>query len=280
MTFNRDQDSRAVPNLIQQLLADSETRVLPVFQSKFPTLAGALKLFEVTEFDAATEFAYLGRLGVEENPVLLVELEEELSITNNLEWLGLRQMGELDQSHSLLLRQAAALANWNRTHRFCPECGSETEVLNAGWVRRCLRDGKELFPRTDPAIIVAVTDDQDRLVLGSQAAWESNRFSVLAGYVDPGESLEAAVAREVLEEASLEVTDVKYWSSQAWPYPYSLMVGFTAKTSGVGKPDGVEIRELRWFTREDLTAARETVILPPRGSIARALIEDWFGREL
>src|SRR5690606_28828848 len=143
---------------------------------------------------------------------------------------------------------------------------------------RAAGETREVFPRTDPAIIVAVVDADDRLLLGSNAMWEVNRYSLLAGFVEPGESLEAAVAREVFEESGVRVVDPVYLGSQPWPFPSSLMLGFRALADPAGswelRPDGAEILELRWFTREELRQARETgpdaaVILPGGASIAR-----------
>jgi NAD+ diphosphatase len=155
-------------------------------------------------------------------------------------------------------------------------------VIDGGWVRSCLADEKEFYPRTDPAIIAAIVDDQDRLLLGSQGIWEDNRWSVLAGFVEPGESLAAAVEREILEEAGLRVSDIDYLASQSWPFPYSLMVGFTARARGNQAlvPDALEIEKLRWFSRAELSAEVSNILLPGRLSIARALIENWFGGEL
>ncbi|HXR44149.1 MAG TPA: NAD(+) diphosphatase, partial [Pseudolysinimonas sp.] len=146
--------------------------------------------------------------------------------------------------------------------------------------------GREVFPRTDAAIIVGITDADDRLLLGSNAMWAANRFSVLAGFVEPGESLEAAVVREVFEESGLRVTDPVYLGSQPWPFPASLMVGFRARLAdgepADTHPDGEEILALRWFTREEMAAAIAdgSIGLPGRASIARAIIEDWYGGEI
>jgi NAD+ diphosphatase len=141
--------------------------------------------------------------------------------------------------------------------------------------------GQENFPRTDAAVIVGITDAEDRLLLGSNALWEKNRFSLLAGFVEPGESLEAAVLREVYEESGIRVVDPVYFGSQPWPFPASLMLGFRAKVDSEQEwtlmPDGDEILELRWFSREELTAALGEIILPGHTSIARYIIEDWFG---
>jgi len=198
-------------------------------------------------------------------------------------WVGLRAavplLGDRDAG---LFTEALAIANWLETSSFCPRCGSPAIIEQAGWARRCEREGILLFPRTDPAVIVLVTDDDDRLLLGSNALWEQHRFSLLAGFVEPGESLEAAVVREIGEEAGLAVDRVEYAGSQPWPFPASLMLGFTARVASgtvpaAAKPDGVEILELRWFTREELVAALPEVGLPGGISIARWLLERWYG---
>jgi NAD+ diphosphatase len=198
-------------------------------------------------------------------------------------WASLRAaapvLGDRDAG---LFTEALALANWHAAAPFCPRCGSTTTVVQAGWARRCDREDTLLFPRTDPAVIVLVTDDDDRVLLGSNALWEQNRFSLLAGFVEPGESLEAAVIREVGEEAGVRVDRVEYGGSQPWPLPASLMLGFTARvadgsTPSTAVPDGVEILALRWFSRHDLAAAAQEVALPGGTSIARWLLERWYG---
>jgi NAD+ diphosphatase len=142
-----------------------------------------------------------------------------------------------------------------------------------------------VFPRTDPAVIVLITDADDRILLGSNAMWENNRYSLLAGFVEPGESLEAAVIREIHEESGLHVTDAVYLGSQPWPFPASIMCGFTARLADGQKadalfPDGEEILDLRWFSREDLLAGLDDIVLPGRSSIARAMVENWLGAHL
>jgi NAD+ diphosphatase len=197
---------------------------------------------------------------------------------------GLREVGVLlDDRDAGLLTQALALANWHGTHTHCPRCGAPTRVTQAGYVRVCEADGSEHFPRTDPAVIMTVVDDDERLLLGRQAVWPAGRFSTLAGFVEPGEALEAAVRREVMEECGIVVDDVRYVASQPWPFPASLMCGFSAHAATTDvHVDGVEISEARWFTRaslRDALAARE-VLAPNRLSIARFLIEDWYGGSL
>jgi NAD+ diphosphatase len=197
---------------------------------------------------------------------------------------GLREVGVLlGDTEAGLLTQALALANWHATHTHCPRCGAPTRVTQAGYVRVCDADGSEHFPRTDPAVIMTVLDDDDRLLLGRQAAWPAGRFSTLAGFVEPGEELEAAVRREVREEVGIVVDDVRYLASQPWPFPASLMCGFTAHAATTDvHVDGIEISQARWFTRTSLREAlvSREVLAPNRLSIARFLIEDWYGESL
>lgn len=201
-------------------------------------------------------------------------------------WGDLRRLGSrLGPRDAGLFTQALALANWHASYGFSPRTGAATEVGSAGWTRLG-DDGREVFPRTDAAVIVGITDIDDRLLLGSNALWDSNRFSLLAGFVEPGESLEHAVIREVYEESGLRVVDPVYLGSQPWPFPASLMVGFRARVEqGAetdGTPDGEEILEVRWFTRDELAAQAKSgeIVLPGHTSIARAIIEDWYGGEL
>jgi NAD+ diphosphatase len=179
-----------------------------------------------------------------------------------------------------LLAHAAALLHWRRVSRHCGRCGAATEPREAGHLRHCPRCGLQTHPRTDPVVIMLVTDG-DRVLLGRQASWPPGRFSTLAGFVEPGESLESAVAREVLEEADVRVGEVRYVSSQPWPFPASLMVGFEADWAG-GDPvvADAELDAVRWATREELESARRgegPLRLPPREAIARRLIDRWLG---
>ena len=199
-------------------------------------------------------------------------------------FLGLREVGAgLDDLEAGLVVHAVSLANWHVTHRYCPRCGADTRPENAGHTRRCVADGSEHYPRTDPAVIMLVVDDDDRLLLGRQVSWPEGRFSTLAGFVEPGESLEAAVRREVHEEVGVEIGTVTYLGSQPWPFPSSLMLGFSAqaRTTEVHRHDG-EIAEARWYTRaallDDIGNGR--VQMSPSISISRRLIEHWYGEPL
>lgn len=203
-------------------------------------------------------------------------------------WCDLRQCGaQLDDTGAALLVAAVALANWHATHPRCPRCGTQSQPAQAGWSRVCPDDGSQHFPRSDPAVIVLVTDADDRALLGRRREWPPSFFSTLAGFVEAGESAEMAVLRELSEEAGVDVdpSALDYLGSQPWPFPSSLMLGYRARLaagSRVAVPDGVEIEEVRWFTREEMRAAAESgeLRIPPRVSIARRLIEHWYGGEL
>ena len=197
--------------------------------------------------------------------------------------IGLRAAAAtLPQADGGLAAHAAALVNWHRRHRHCSVCGAPTAVAEGGVVRRCGRCGAEHHPRTDPVVIMLVTDG-DRVLLGRQPSWPKGRYSALAGFVEPGESLEEAVAREVREEAGVEVGPPAYVASQPWPFPSSLMLGFTAPWIA-GEPRRIdeELEDVRWFTRADVAAAVEEregpLGVPPRFAIARRLLEMWLQR--
>ena len=301
---DRDNGLRSEPEILDRLWSKSETRVLVLWDGKTLLEGSAdepspqLRLFAsedltfLREADRVELEAYLGFTVEEEagipanSKVLLAVLSESGAMQLEADadaWHGLRKTGAgLSARDAGLYAEALALANWHDTHLHCPRCGSATQISEAGWRRDCPKDGHQIFPRTDPAIIVSVIDDQDRILLGSQGVWEANRWSILAGFVEPGESLAAAVAREVFEESGVRVVAPEYLGSQSWPFPYSLMVGFTARVDPNHKhlelaPDGVEIEKLRWFSREELAAEAGSLLLPGKLSIAGALIEHWYG---
>ncbi len=199
--------------------------------------------------------------------------------------LSLREAGSLlGDRDAGLLTHAIALANWHDTHTHCPIDGTPTVVNPGGHSTTCPADGTEHFPRTDPAVIMLVTDPDDRCLLARNVTWPQRRVSILAGFVDPGESAEHAVAREVHEETGITVDQVTYLGSQPWPMPRSLMLGFRAQATGdlTIRVDADEIAEAHWYSREDLRRVLEAreLALPPAVSIARRIIEAWYGAQL
>jgi NAD+ diphosphatase len=286
--LDRDHLAREQENLFDVLWSDPSTRVLPIFQGT-ALLSGpnrlALLPIEAIPHDGLKVFLGRSTSTTSPEPVGTPIVAIELTDAGHLaeaEWANLRQIGnDLSDRDAGLLTQALAILNWHASHSFSPRTGEATVSEKGGWVRRDPVSGGEVFPRTDPAVIVGVIDDDDRLLLGSNALWESNRYSLLAGFVEPGESLESAVQREVLEESGIRVVDPVYLGSQPWPFPASLMLGFTARVepgfTGVATPDGTEILDLRWFTRAELAAAVGDIRLPGPTSIARAIVEHWYG---
>jgi NAD+ diphosphatase len=196
-------------------------------------------------------------------------------------WTGFRDIAaELNPTDTALFVEASAIANWHAGHTHCPRCGAPTAVESGGWMRRCPQDGSEHYPRTDPAIIVTVVGPDGRLLLGGGGPPDAKNYSTLAGFVEPGESLEQAVVREIYEEVGVRVSGCQYMGSQPWPFPASLMLGFTAITADTeATPDGVEVTRARWFSRGELQEAVLTgeITISSRLSIARSLIEHWYG---
>jgi NAD+ diphosphatase len=194
---------------------------------------------------------------------------------------GLRDAAtELPADEAALAAYAAALLSWHRRHGFCANCGSATEVVDAGHERRCPVCEAHHFPRTDPVVIVRATDPRDRLLLGRSPHWPPRRYSLLAGFVEPGETLEEAVRREVLEESGIVLSEVSYLASQPWPFPSSLMLGFEARAeSGEPRAADDELEDVRWFERseiEEAAAGRGDLLLAPPYAIARRLIDAWL----
>ena len=288
---DRDYLARDRPGLIEELRADPAARVLPVFDGRALLKSDTeLSLLPFDQLPPAQTLVYLGLTTTATDsepvgtPVVAAQLVDAGSLADG-HWSNLRTVGSrLSDRDAGLLTEALGILNWHLSHGFSPRTGAATVIEKGGWVRRDPGSGTEVFPRTDSAIIVGITDADDRLLLGSNALWESNRFSLLAGFVEPGESLEAAVIREVFEESGIWVSDPVYLGSQPWPFPASLMLGFTARVdagrTSTLTPDGAEILELRWFSRDELKASRGEVILPGSTSIAHAIIEEWLGEPI
>lgn len=297
--LDRDGLRRSDPHLLADLLADPATRVLHLRGERMPvdTSDGSARLLlrAPEAGDAALRASYLGQQDGASHIALFDDPEDqpadpgttdpaELKRQQERTHRSLRSLASVLPIDDLgIATTAVAMANWIAGQRFCPRCGRPVELDQAGWVMVC-EQGHQQFPRTDAAVIMAVTDADDRLLLaqGTRFALPTG-LSVLAGFLEPGESMEAAVAREVMEEVGIEIDRVDYVGNQPWPMPASLMIGYTARAVNTElRIDPHEIRHARWFTRDELTAdlAAGTVTLPPRLSIARHLIERWYGREL
>lgn len=228
----------------------------------------------------ASQFILLGEF--RSHACFAVEMpgEEPPSLEPTLQFQDLRLVaGELPQEEAGVLAYARAMIHWRRQHRYCGRCGSPMSAIQAGHVLRCTNGacGAQQFPRIDPAIIVLVTDGE-RALLGRQASWAPGRYSTIAGFVEPGESLEDAVAREVHEETGVQIDAVEYHSSQPWPFPSSLMLGFMAHASRtqIRRIDD-ELEDALWVTRGEI--ARGAIALPTTHSISFRLIEDWYDAE-
>jgi len=223
------------------------------------------------------ELVLLGRRDGTDLFACEIESDEPPATPAGTRFAELRTVAALmPEDQAGLLGYARAMINWRRTHRHCGRCGTRTVPAKAGHVLICTNPfcRHEQFPRLDPAIIVLVIDG-DRVLLGRQASWPAGRYSTIAGFVEPGESLEDAVAREVQEETGIHVDGIEYHSSQPWPFPSSLMLGFTARAlSHDIQLRDLELEDARWFTREDIVSG--TPFLPPNVSISFRLIEDWF----
>jgi NAD+ diphosphatase len=254
-------------------LADPGTRVVAASEAGVVVAGERPRLFAVDELPDGLELVLLGVDG-DGRAVFAADPGDGFPGERR----GLRDLAPtLSQADGGMVAHAVALLNWHRRHRFCANCGTPSDSREAGHIRRCPKCGAEHHPRTDPVVIMLVHDG-DRAILGRQAHWPPGRYSALAGFVEPGESLEEAVAREVREETGARVADVAYHSSQPWPFPASLMLGFIARwTSGEPVVGDGELEEVRWFTREAIAAGEAK--LPPRQAIARRLIEEWLGHE-
>lgn len=280
--IDRDAATRGSAELLERAWALPGTVVLRVAAQSIPVQdrGGAIAFVSAHEVDApADERIYLGLYnGAAVFAIAAEETEHEPGVT----WQHvLTSVLQLPPAERELVTMALAVIRWHEAAGFSPRDGEPTTVADGGWSRRTAAGG-ELFPRTDPAVIVLITHE-DRVLLGSNVLWEAGRFSLLAGFVEAGETLENAVAREVFEEAGVRVGDVRYVASQPWPFPRSLMLGFHASLATDQDPeqlaaDPTEISELRWFTREEIRSPHAGIKLPGELSIAGWLLHSWAAK--
>ena len=304
--IDRGSVARLKPGMLDELLASGRAKAMVLSGRQALVNSNSLVLLDAAELGrqlqdtpyAPDQLIYLGSAlpGSDLSagtPLILFLLPQQFEvraeefeahvagIPEGAQWAGFRDVAAtLNATDAAIFIEASAIANWHATHTHCPRCGSATEPEAGGWVRRCPADGSEHYPRTDPAIIVTVVGPDDRLLLGGGGPLDARNYSTLAGFVEPGESLEQAVVREIGEEVGVRVTACQYLGSQPWPFPASLMLGFTATTADTdATPDGVEVTRARWFSRSELQEAvlNGEIVISSRLSIARSLIEHWYG---
>lgn len=282
--LDRHSELREREDWLAEAAREPNARFVPVWQQRNlfrhgePTGAVLLESSEALVAGAAGsgDLVYLGAF--REFNCFLIDVSGAQAPSHPAgEFRELRFYGNvMPEDEANLLAYARALSIWRSQHRYCGACGSPTRAIRGGHVLLCSNEAcrKEQFPRIDPAVIVLVSDGE-RTLLGRQPTWPAGRYSTLAGFVEPGESLEDAVAREVYEEAGVRVHDIAYHSSQPWPFPSSLMLGFTARAeaSAIVRTDS-ELEDARWFSRADIAGGFPA--LPTIHSISFRLIEDWY----
>ncbi|MGC3981469.1 MAG: NAD(+) diphosphatase [Steroidobacteraceae bacterium] len=285
--FNRLAERRTDAEWLANLLAGGEVSLLPLWQGRSLIVGGTqtpgialLAQSALTQPLADEQLVFLGEFRGQY--CFAIELQGETAplAGEHGEFHELRLVGgQMDRDEAGLLGYARALLMWRDKHRYCGRCGSANRSINGGHALKCSGEGCGLthFPRLDPAIIVLVTDGE-RVLLGRQAQWPAGRYSTIAGYIEWAESVEEAVAREVREEAGVLIDEVEYHSSQPWPFPSSLMLGFIAHaaTTEIERTD-MELEDARWFTREDI--ANGAIVLPPVQAVSFRLIESWYDRD-
>ena len=288
-TVDRAAHIRSQADWLDQAWAADTTRVLIVHDNRVPVTD---ELSIVWLKPTATELAHIDRdsdtlvlLGADDDHTYVGVLNFACEI-DGVTWASLRDIGARLSSLDVGLATAGtALAQWHRTHQFCNSCGAATVITAAGWARTCPAESRELYPRTEPAVIAAIEDADGRILLGRRNEWQPGWFSTLAGFVEAGESAEAALHREILEESGVHIDarSIRYLGSQPWPFPASLMLGYRATaTSTTIVADEEEMAEVRWFSRDEFIAECNSgaLRLPNPVSLAWRLIESWFGQPL
>ena len=290
LELDRVAERRGDSAWIESLFRDPASRLVPVWRSRNLVIEGETPeavLLSTTEVQVSTSAMFLGLAqGTAYFAADFSPLEEPAlpGLFARGKFIDLRAVGAvMDRQHGALLAYARGLAHWHSRHGFCANCGAATVAAEGGHVRQCTNPAcnSQHFPRTDPAVIMLVTHG-DKAFLARNKRFPFPMYSTLAGFVEPGESLEETVAREVYEESGLRVTDVRYQSSQPWPFPCSIMLGFRARALGTEfRVDGEELVDAGWFDRAHLRARHDPdKFRTPRGdSIARRLIDEWIAEQ-
>jgi len=271
---------RTQPELLEEALSHDATRFMPVWEGLCLVRGERLVMLPRASAEPllrkAAALIYLGK--IEDHHVFgMATSVDAATLDPDFEFVGLRDISSrLAAPEAALAAYAKAMFAWQENHRYCGICGAANHSAEAGFVMACTAPqcGHRAFPRLDPAIIVLATRD-DQCLLGRKPEWPEGRFSTIAGFVEPGESLEDALRREVHEETNIQVAECRYLGSQPWPFPAALMIGFHARATSddIACNDG-ELAEAKWVSRDDIAA--EHIVLPPSISIAYRLIEAWF----
>lgn len=284
---DRIHERRVDEEWLERAWSNGETQVLVLAGSRFRLVDGHLDWLTPSEAEQMGPVGVRILLGERDDQPRFAWVVDRSIAGEDVEWIALRAaFADLDDIDAELLVHAVGIAEWLQVTHFCPRCGGDLEPRKQGHELRCTSCGRPQFPRTDPAVIMVVVDGEaphDRVLLGRSPVWPAGRYSTLAGFVEPGESMEQAVRREVLEETGVRIGAVEYFGSQPWPLPASLMIGFVAHASSTEvRVDGDEIEDAHWFTREEILAEVSTgeLVLPGGISISQALIEWWYGAPL
>jgi len=279
---------RADATWLERLWAAPTTRVLILRNGSLPVTDESSLIWLKPEsvdvkLSEISDSAFL--LGATEEHTYMAIAHQVIEVDGG-NWVSLRDVGALLTSHDVgLATTATALAAWHRTHVHCTRCGMRTHVINAGWSRKCPIDSSEHYPRTEPAMIVAVEDSEGRILMGRRTEWTPGWYSTLAGFVEAGESSEACVIREVFEESGVHVdpSSLRYLGSQPWPFPASLMLAYRATATSTDIViEEAEMADVRWFSRDQFTyeCQRQILRLPGPTTIAFHLIQDWYGEPI
>lgn len=292
--LNRQGEMRQDKNFLNTIVNDKQSVFLPIYKQNLAAENDKLVWLSYSELLALVgslseiHIIYLGAINEKHYLAYRLSSYEQLeSLSGNVE--GLRNLlATVSEQDAYLANVATGLNQWHASHQHCGYCGAETYAKESGFVRQCSNEScqKEHYPRTDPAVICSIihTNEEgvERILLGRQASWPEKRYSVIAGFVEPGESLEQAVKREAFEEVGIELAKVDYIASQPWPFPQSNMIGFTAaaKTTKIDLKDK-ELEHADWFTKNELTkmVTNDQIRLPFPYSISRNLIEIWLNPE-
>ena len=279
---------RSDPEWLSRVWSAQNTRVLVLSEGNVPVTDDVSLIWVKPDaidldFDAVEQCAVL--LGLDADHTYIALVNDRTTI-DAVAWVSLRGIGaQLSARDVGLAIAAVAMNSWHGSHSYCPKCGNATVLTQAGWARRCAHDNSDHYPRTEPAMIAAVNDADDRILLGRRNEWPEGWFSTLAGFVEAGESVEACVIREVLEESGVHIapSSLRYLGSQPWPFPASLMLGYraTAISTDIAREEA-EMAEVRWYSKAEFEAAccDESLRLPNNSTIAFHLIQHWYGKPI